>query len=199
MTKKTKVAPVVIKAPKVTSAWVSVCKVSSTSEALVIKSIEALHTTLTTESRLSVTDKKKYIKNLEEAGNKSPFISSSHMPALPTWMALRATHADFKALPLHKQLSTASASYDLLGSGNGEQIKTLEALTKEIATVRKNKQTKAKTTTTKDPKTPKSLKDALASVYALISALDPADIEDSHIDQMNDIMAMFEQKVRIDA
>lgn len=193
---KVKVAPVTIKAPKVTSAWVSVCKVSSSSEALVIKSIEALHLTLTTESRLSIADKRKYIKNLEVAGNKSPYISSSHMPALPTWMALRATHEGFKALPLHKQLSTASASYDLLGSGNGEQIKTLEGLTKEIASVRKNKQTKAKASPSK-AKAPKSLKDALASVYALISALNPADIDDTHIDQMNDIMAVFEQKASV--
>lgn len=194
--KNTTKAPktITIKAPKLTSAWVSVCSTSAKSESEIVKAIENLSATMVLESRLSVNDQKRFIKGLEDSGKVSSFVKSSHAPALPTWSKLRALHADFRALPIAKQLSTASASYDLLGAGNGEQIKTLEALQKEIATVRKAKNSKA-------PKAPngeksaKAPKDTLADVLAYFTALDFAELSEDQQDQISEIHAVLESKM----
>ena len=191
-TKKKSSSSVTIKAPKLTSAWVSVCSTSAKSESEIIKAIENLSATMVLESRLSVNDQKRFIKGLEDSGKVSSFVKSSHAPALPTWSKLRALHADFRALPIAKQLSTASASYDLLGAGNGEQIKTLDALQKEIATVRKAKHDKAKTET---PKSAKVAKDTLADVLAYFTALDFSSLSETQQDQIAEIHAVLEGKM----
>jgi hypothetical protein len=132
------------------------------------------------ESRLSVADQKRFIKGLEGEGAVSSFVKSSHAPALPTWSKLRALHADFCSLPIAKQLSTASASYDLLGAGKGEQIKSLDALTTEISRERKEKANKAKANNGETPKAkaPKSNAETLKSILAYITALDMAELTD---------------------
>ena len=193
-TAKTAKTAIVIKAPKLTSAWVSVCSTSAKSESEIIKAIENLSATMVLESRLSVSDQKRFIKGLEDAGKVSSFVKSSHAPALPTWSKLRALHADFRALPIAKQLSTASASYDLLGAGKGEQIKTLDALTKEIATIRKAKNDKS----AKSPKSEKSAKvakDTLAEILAYFTALDFASLTETQQDQISEINAVLEGKM----
>lgn len=196
MTKSTKApkSAVVIKAPKLTSAWVSVCSTSAKSESEIIKAIENLSATMVLESRLSVTEQKKFIKGLEDAGKVSSFVKSSHAPALPTWSKLRALHADFRALPIAKQLSTASASYDLLGAGNGEQIKTLDALTKEISTVRKAKNDKASKGET-PAKSSKAPKDTLKEILAYFTALDFSTLTEAQQDAVSDIHAVLEEKM----
>ena len=138
------------------------------------------------ESRLSVRDIQKFIK---ATGKVSAFVSTSHVPALPTWSKLRALHADFKALPLAKQLSTASASYDLLGAGKGEQIKSLEALTKEIATVRKAKNTKNSEPKSSKTKAPKN---TLADILAYFTALDYSTLTEAQLDTVTEIHAVLE-------
>ena len=195
MTKTTKTpkSAVVIKAPKLTSAWVSVCSTSAKSESEIIKAIENLSATMVLESRLTSTEQKKFIKGLEDGGKVSSFVKSSHAPALPTWSKLRALHADFRALPIAKQLSTASASYDLLGSGNGEQIKTLDALQKEIATMRKAKNDKS--ATPKEDKPAKAPKNALADILAYFTALDFATLTEAQQDAVSDIHAVLEEKM----
>ena len=70
---------VVIKAPKIVTAWQGVCTTSAKSENEIVKAIENLHEVLTLESRLSVTDKKKFIKGLEDNGKVSSFIKASHV------------------------------------------------------------------------------------------------------------------------
>jgi hypothetical protein len=185
---------ITIKAPKLTSAWVSVCSTSAKSESDIIKAIENLSATMVLESRLSVSDQKRFIKGLEDSGKVSSFVKSSHAPALPTWSKLRALHADFRALPIAKQLSTASASYDLLGAGNGEQIKSLDALQKEIATIRKAKNDKS----AKSPKSEKSAKapkDTLAEILAYFTALDFASLSETQQDQIAEIHAVLEGKM----
>lgn len=195
MTKTTKTpkSAVVIKAPKLTSAWVSVCSTSAKSESEIIKAIENLSATMVLESRLSVAEQKKFIKGLEDAGKVSSFVKSSHAPALPTWSKLRALHADFRALPIAKQLSTASASYDLVGAGKGEQIKTLDALTKEIATIRKAKNDK--TQTPKENKPAKAPKNALADMLAYFTALDFSSLDESQKDLIAEINAVLDSKM----
>jgi hypothetical protein len=188
-----KKAPVVtIKAPKIVTAWNGVCVTSTKSENEIVKAIENLSATLVLESRLSVTEQKKFIKGLEDNGTTSSFVKSSHAPALPTWSKLRALHKDFVALPIAKQLSTAAASYDLLGAGKGEQIKTLEALTKEIATIRKAKAEKSKEGSTKPAK---EKKDTLKEILAYFTALDFAGLTENQQDQIAEIHAVLEGKM----
>lgn len=183
-----------IKAPKIVTAWSSVCSTSAKSENEIIKAIENLSATLVLESRLSVTDQKKFIKGLEDGGKVSSFVKSSHAPALPTWSKLRTLHADFRALPIAKQLSTAAASYDLLGSGKGEQYKTLEILTKEIAGVRKNKAEKNKEQKS-TPAKAKAPKDTLKDILAFFTALDTSILEDAQLDTIAEIHAVLEDKM----
>jgi hypothetical protein len=187
--KKTAKNVVTIKAPKLATAWANVCTTSSKSENEIIKSVENLSATMVLESRLSVRDIQKFIK---DTGKVSAFVSTSHVPALPTWSKLRTLHADFRALPLAKQLSTASASYDLLGAGKGEQFKTLNALTTEIATVRKAKNTKSA-----EPKSAKEKKskDTLADILAYFTALDFADLTEDQQDKVAEIHAVLEGKM----
>jgi hypothetical protein len=193
-TAKTAKTAVVIKAPKLVSAWNEVCSTSAKSENEIVKAIENLSATMKLESRLTVAEQKKFIKGLEDGGKVSSFIKSSHAPALLTWSKLRTLHADFRALPIAKQLSTASASYDLLGAGNGEQIKTLDALTKEIATVRKAKNDKS-AKTPKSEKSAKVAKDTLADVLAYFTALDFASLSETQQDQIAEIHAVLEGKM----
>lgn len=198
-TKSKKVAPVVIKAPKITSAWNAVCTTSKKSETEIVKAIENLSAVMVLESRLTVADQKKFIKNLEESGKTSSFIKSSHIPALPTWSKLRTLHADFKELPVDKQLSTAMASYDILGVGKGETFKTLAILQKEIATIRKAKNDKrkesssVKTDSKKESKKATQL-DTLKSILAFYTQLDMTTLTDEEIEVFAEIEMTIESK-----
>jgi hypothetical protein len=195
MTAKSKAPKAVeIKAPKIATAWNGVCTTSAKSENEIVKAIENLSATLVLESRLSVADQKKFLKGLEGQGKVSSFVKSSHAPALPTWSKLRARHADFRALPIAKQLSTAAASYDLLGAGKGEQYKTLEILTKEIAGVRKNKAEKNKAAKS-TPAKAKAPKDTLKDILAFFTALDTSSLEDAQLDTIAEIHAVLEDKM----
>jgi hypothetical protein len=194
--KKTAKNTIVIKAPKLTSAWVSVCSTSAKSESEIIKAIENLSATMVLESRLSVNDQKKFIKGLEDSGKVSSFVKSSHAPALPTWSKLRALHAEFRALPIAKQLSKASASYDLLGAGQGEQIKSLDALDKAIAERRKAKADKAKAETPKGEKSAKAPKNTLAEILAYVSALDFVSVSETDADLIAEIHSVLEYKMQ---
>jgi hypothetical protein len=195
MTTATKAVKPVITAPKIKNAWVKVCDTSIKSENEIVKAIENLSATMILESRLSVTDQKRFIKGLEGEGNVSSFVKSSHAPALPTWSKLRALHPDFCALPVAKQLSTASASYDLLGAGYGEQFGTLEALQKEIATIRKAKNDKSATPKTDKPaKAPKTVRDTLTQILAFANSLDAESIGEEDFDLLLEIAGVLEQK-----
>jgi hypothetical protein len=193
--KKAPKSAVVIKAPKLVSAWNEVCSTSAKSENEIVKAIENLSATMKLESRLTVAEQKKFIKGLEDGGKVSSFIKSSHAPALLTWSKLRSLHADFRALPIAKQLSTASASYDLLGAGNGEQIKTLDALQKEIATVRKAKNSKS-AKAPKETAKAKAPKNTLADILAYVTALDFVTISESDADLIAEIHSVLEYKMQ---
>lgn len=192
-TSKKATSAVTIKAPKLTSAWVSVCATSAKSENEIVKAIENLSAVMVLESRLSVTEQKKFIKGLEDSGKVSSFVKSSQAPALPTWSKLRALHAEFRALPIAKQLSTATASYNLLGSGKGEQIKTLDALTTEIARERKSKNDKSATPKTDKPA--KAPKNTLADILAYLTALDFVQVSAEDEGLIAEIHATLEYKM----
>ena len=195
--KTAKKAPVSITAPKITSAWLKVVATSNAGEVKTIEAIENLSAAMVLESRLSVRDIKKVIT----ASKKScGMISVGHVEALPTWSKLRTLHADFKALPLAKQLSTASASYSLLGAGKGEQFKTLEVLQKEVATVRKAKNSKGSTPKTSTPKASKASNlDAIKAFTALVSSLDFTNLSDAEAEAFAMLQTVIEDKALVQA
>lgn len=189
-TRKAPVGSVIIKAPKITSAWATVCATSGKAETDIIKSVENLSATMVLEARLSVRDIKKVIV---DSGKVSAFVSVSHVEALPTWSKLRALHKDFRALPLAKQLSVASASYSLLGAGKGEAHKSLDILSKEIATVRKAKQDKAKQNPASTPaKAKASNLDAIKAFTALVSSLDFSALSDAEAEALSMLQITLE-------
>lgn len=190
MTTATKTAKPVITAPKITNAWLKVVSTSNAGEAKTVEAIENLSAVMVLESGLSVRDVKAVIK---ASGKSCGMVSVSHVEALPTWSKLRAKHEAFKALPLAKQLSTASASYTLLGAGNGEKYPTLDALQSEIKTVRKAKQSE-------QPKEPKSAKtkapkDTLGEILAYFTALNTDALDDDQKDTLAEIQYVIEGKM----
>lgn len=204
--KSVAVAPVVIKAPKITAAWSAVCVTSAKSEKEIVAAIENLSAVMILESRLTVADRKKFIKNLEESGKVSSFVKSSHVPALTTWSKLRSLHADFRALPVTRQLSTAMASYDILGAGKGESYKNLDTLLKEISTMRKAKNDKRKEASSVQTDSKKSKKsegasnlDAIKAFTALIDSLDFTAFTPAEDEAIAMLQMAIENKVAVDA
>ena len=124
------------------------------------------------KSSITVRETMKVVK---ETGLESPFVKVSHVEGLPSMLALQNV-AGFSALPLAKQLSTATASYKLLGAGIGEQMPNVEALEKEIAGRRKDKNEKK--AEAKGGKKKATTADTLASILAFITALDFSTIEE---------------------
>lgn len=187
-----KSAPVVIKAPKITSAWLKVVSTSNSAESKTVEAIENLSATMVLESRLTVKDVQKVIK---DSGKVCGLISVSHVPALPTWSKLRALHADFKALPLAKQLSTAMASYDLLGAGKGENLPSVEALQKSIKDTRATNNAKRKesksSTPAKSAKKASNL-DAIKAFTVLVSSLDFSSLSDAEAEALSNLSIVLE-------
>ena len=187
-----KSAPVVIKAPKITSAWLKVVSTSNSAESKTVEAIENLSATMVLESRLTVKDVQKVIK---DSGKVCGLISVSHVPALPTWSKLRALHADFKALPLAKQLSTAMASYDLLGAGKGENLPSVEALQKSIKDTRATnnaKRKEAKSSTPAKPAKKASNLDAIKAFTVLVSSLDFSSLSDAEAEALSNLSIVLE-------
>lgn len=132
------------------------------------------------------------MKVVKETGLESPFVKVSHVEGLPTMLALQGV-AGFTALPLAKQLSTATASYKLLGAGIGEQMPSLEALETEIARERKAKNDKK--AEPKSDKAPKAPKNTLAEILAYVTALDFVSVSESEQDLIAEIHAVLDYKM----
>jgi hypothetical protein len=129
------------------------------------------------------------MKVIKDTGLESPFVKVSHVEGLPTMLSLQKV-AGFAGLSLAKQLSTATASYKLLGAGIGEQMPSLEALETEIARERKAKNDKkAEPKSAKEAKSPKTNADTLKSILAYFTALDVSTLNESEADLIAEIEA----------
>ena len=187
-----KSAPVAITSPKITSAWLKVVATSNAGESKTIEAVENLSATMVLESRLTVKDVQKVIK---DSGKVCGLVSVSHVPALPTWSKLRAKHEAFKALPLSKQLSTAMASYDLLGAGKGEELPSVEALAKSIKETRATKTAKRKEAKSSTPAKPKKASnlDAMTAFHALVLSLDFTNLSDKEAEALANIQSALDE------
>ena len=179
---------VTITAPKIEKAWSDLVVQTTTSEQGAIRACLVLAKEMKA-SQLSIRDIQKAIK---QTGLESPFVKVSHVEGLPTMLALQKV-AGFDALPLAKQLSTATASYKLLGAGIGEQMPSLDALDAEISRERKNKNDKPKADAT--PKEAKAPKNTLKEILAYFTALDLATLPENDLDLIAEIHATIESKV----
>ena len=188
---------VTISAPKIENAWSALVVQTTTSEQGAIRACLELAREMK-KSQLSIRDIQKVIK---QTGLESPFVKVSHVEGLPTMLALHQNVAGFAGLPLSKQLSTATASYKLLGAGIGEQMPSLDALDAEITRERANKNNKQNTpkdeTSDKPAKPAKTDKDTLKSMLAYLVALDLSTLKDAELDLIAEIHATIENKVEV--
>jgi LysM repeat protein len=181
---------VTISAPKIEKAWSDLVVQTTTSEQGAIRACLDLAREMK-KSQLSIRDIQKAIK---QTGLESPFVKVSHVEGLPSMLALQKVEG-FSALPLAKQLSTATASYKLLGAGIGEQMPSLEALETEIARERKEKNSKKSEPKADKPSKAKATPaDTLKSILAFIEALDFQAITEAEADIVTEIYTVIEAK-----
>jgi hypothetical protein len=182
----TKNSPVT--SPAITKAWSEIVEISTKGETATIAAVLGLARQMQ-KSTLSIRDIQKAIK---ATGLESPFVKVSHVEGLPTMLEMQSV-AGFAELPLSKQLSTAVASYKLLGAGVGEKLPSREAIEKEVARERKEKHAKAGAP--KETKTPKAPKDTLKSILAFMTALNLEELSENELDTIAEIHATIETKV----
>jgi len=181
---------VTISAPKIEKAWSDLVVQTTTSEQGAIRACLDLAREMK-KSQLSIRDIQKAIK---QTGLESPFVKVSHVEGLPSMLALQKVEG-FSALPLAKQLSTSTASYKLLGAGIGEQMPNLDALEKEIARERKEKNNKKSEPKADKPSKAKATPaDTLKSILAFIEALDFEAITEAEADIVTEIYTVIEAK-----
>jgi hypothetical protein len=180
---KAKNVVVTITAPKIVTAWQNIAEVGSTNEANAIKAINELVKAMTA-SKLSIRDIQKVIK---ETKIETSILKVSHVEGLPTWSAMREKFADFKALPLAKQLSKATAGYKL-GAGVVEKMSSLEVVDKEIKDFnsRKNSNSKKSSKPTKEKKATTNA-EVLSGFLNFLGALNAEALTDAELDLMADI------------
>jgi hypothetical protein len=186
-----------VTAPKIASAWSKVC--SSTIKAEDTISVSAL--ILVDELRASQLSIKDIQKVIKDTNKTSSVLLISHIEGLTTWADLRAKHADFRALPLDKQFSRATAAYKMLGAGNAQQLATWDAIDKATKAEKALRNSKASTPKedkpAKEAKTPKTHADTLKSILAYFTALDLAQMTDDDLDLIAEIHATIENKVEV--
>ena len=146
---------VTITIPAVNTAWAVLVKKT---EKLDVDATTAVITfaKLVTSRKIDLRNAR---KSVEELGTKSPILLTSQIEALPTFLELHANGDEFStfhALTIKEKLTKATAAYKL-GVGIASQMPTWEAVTKEIKTFNKAKNSKKSTPKTdKESKTPKA-------------------------------------------
>lgn len=203
MTTSTK-APVQIVIPAVNKAWKDFAKANAEIDGDTRTALKVLARVIAeqTASATAIT------ASIEGTKVTASAIGYGTVKALPTWLALDAKHGkakEWKMLTIKEQLTLSAKSYSLLGKGKGEEADTFASLKNltdnaQAEKTRKAKESKGAKSST-GATTPKTadLGKTLDAIALMISALDPAEITDAHIEKFNEIQAIFEQKVMLDA
>lgn len=181
---------VTITAPAITSAWVALCADSTKADSVNLKNVETLAKAVK-DSQLSTRD---VIAVIKASKKESSVMSASHVEGLGVWLEMRVTK-EFRALPLSKQLSTATAAFKLLGVATAKALAPkLDVALNEIKAARKVKALKAKGTAPV-AKAKVSLDDSLSAVLALVMSLDFNALTDNQNDLISEIQTTIESKV----
>jgi hypothetical protein len=179
-------APVVIVAPKITTAWINVCVTTKKGESDATAQVLALAKEIGA-SQLSIRDVMKVIK---DSGQESPIVKASHVEGLTTFSKLMSDK-DFQALPLAQKLSNAVAAYKLLGVEVAQSLPTFEVVKNEVKKARKNKAQKAKGSTSTKPKKANN-SDVLKAFLAWTLSTDFTSLSDKEIEMLNEIQSSLE-------
>ena len=166
----------------IAKAWSEIVVISTTGEQEAIRAC----LNLAKQMKASSITVRETMKVIKDTGLESPFVKVSHVEGLPTMLQMQKV-AGFAGLSLAKQLSTATASYKLLGAGIGEQMPSLEALEAEISRERKNKNDKKGEA--KEAKPTKTNADTLKSILAYFSALDTSVLSEAETGLIAEIEA----------
>ena len=190
---------VVLVDANISTARAKFCSEGKKAESTIIANAEILAKAVT-GSKLSVKDAQELIRASKK---ESAFMSVSQVEALGVWLAMRKD-ADFKALKLAKQLSTASAAFSLLGVTNAKALADtakLEVIQSEIKKARKVKQNKAKEkargTASKEGAKKASLPETLNGILAFFIATDMSIYTEKQLDVIAEIHATIESKVSL--
>jgi len=186
-------APVVITAPKITTAWINLCVATTQNEKDSTAQVMALAKEISA-SALSIRD---VIKVIKDSGQVSPIVKSSHVEGLTTFAKLMSDK-DFQALPLAQKLSNAVAAYKLLGVEVAQGLPTFEVVKSEVKKARANKAKKAKATGSKATTKKAGNSDVLKAFLAWTLATDFTALSDKEIDMLNEIQVNLES-VSLDA
>lgn len=170
-----------VTAPKIENAYRHVTEVANKSEAEIAKAIHELHLAIK-GSKLSTADIEKSLKQNTTEGTILKF---SHVEGLANWAELSAKYKEFKALPIAKQLSLATASYKLLGAGAVSTYSSLEKIQDATKEARKVKNSKGKAP--KEPKAPKGNKEIFSSFLTYISGLNPESVTTKEAEILQEI------------
>ena len=179
-------APVVITAPKITTAWINLCVATTQNEKDSTAQVMALAKEISA-SALSIRD---VIKVIKDSGQISPIVKSSHVEGLTTFAKLMGDK-DFQALPLAQKLSNAVAAYKLLGVEVAQNLPTFEVVKSEVKKARKTKAQKAKTTPKATTKKAGN-SDVLKAFLAWTLSTDFSTLTDKEIDMLNEIQASLD-------
>jgi hypothetical protein len=188
MTAKNSKKTVVITAPKITNAWLSLCDTTAKNDLSNIAKIEILANEIAA-SALSIRDVMKVIK---ESPAKSSIVKVSHIEGLTTWLHLRKDK-QFQALNLDKQLSAAVSAYKLLGVKTAQGLKGFEAVAKATKQARATKNSKGKATPTKKEKATDH--QTISAMLTYIIGLDFSKLEISEIDALAELNFTLEAKI----
>jgi hypothetical protein len=180
-------APVVITAPKITTAWINLCVATTQNEKDSTAQCVALGKEIAS-SQLSIRD---VMKVIDDSKQISPIVKKSHIEGLPTFVKLMSDK-DFQALPLAQKLSNAVAAYKLLGVEVAQALPTFEVVKSEVKKARKNKaqKAKAKGSTTNPKKANNS--DVLKAFLAWTLSTDFTTLTDKEIEMLNEIQSSLE-------
>lgn len=190
---------VVLVDANISTAWAKFCSEGKKAESTIIANAEILAKAVT-GSKLSVKDAQELIRASKK---ESAFMSVSQVEALGVWLAMRKD-ANFKALKLAKQLSTASAAFSLLGVTSAKALADsakLEVIQTEIKKARKVKQDKAKEkargAASKEGAKKASLPETLNGILAFFIATDMSIYTEKQLDIIAEIHATIESKVSL--
>jgi hypothetical protein len=179
-------APVVITAPKITTAWINLCVTTTQNENDSTAQVVLLGKEIAS-SQLSIRD---VMKVIDDSKQVSPIVKKSHIEGLTTFVKLMGDK-DFQALPLAQKLSNAVAAYKLLGVETAQGLPTFEVVKSEVKKARAKKAQKAKGSTTTKPKKANN-SDVLKAFLAWTLSTDFTTLSDKEIDMLNEIQASLD-------
>lgn len=183
-------APVVIYAPKLISAWTSLCSITSNSDAINAGAINLLAVEVR-DSQLTVREMQKIIR---DSGSVSSLVKVSHVEGLPTWLILREDQ-EFLALDLDKQLSSAVSAYKLLGVKTAQSLPTFSAVAKATKAARAVKNgKKAATPISPKAKAKATNAETLQEILGYLMALNLSTLSDDEHDLFAELCILVDSK-----